>query len=79
MTTFIKVTKTDGQLFRGRADYAGGSTESPMSFAEVAQKFRKCAAHGGLDPGRAEAVIECVSAFESLGSLSELSPLIESV
>lgn len=79
VTTFIKVTKTDGQLFRGRADYAGGSTESPMSFTEVAQKFRKCAAYGGLDSGRVEAVIEWVSAFESLGSLSELSPLIESV
>ena len=50
-----------------------------MSFTEVAQKFRKCAAYGGLDSGRVEAVIECVSAFESLGSLSELSPLIESV
>ena len=50
-----------------------------MSFTEVAQKFRKCAAYGGLDSGRAEAVIEGVSAFESLGSFSELSPLIESV
>ena len=79
MTTFIKVTKTDSQLFRGRADYAGGSTECPTSFTEVAQKFRKCVAYGGLDSGRVEAVIECVSAFESLGSLSELSSLIESI
>ena len=49
------------------------------NFAEVAQKFRMCAAYGGLDSGRIEAVIECVSAFESLGSFSELLPLIESV
>ena len=79
VTTFITVTKTDGQLFQGRADYARGSTKSPMSFTEVAQKFRMCAAYGGLDSGQIEAVIECVSAFDSLGSLSELSPLIESV
>ena len=35
VTTFIKVTKTDGQLFRGRADYAG-EARSPMNFTEVA-------------------------------------------
>ncbi len=49
MTTIITVELDDGSVVKGAADFGKGSPANPMSDAELAEKFRQCAAWGGLD------------------------------
>ena len=43
MTSILKITMKDGKVFSGRAEFAKGSPSNPMSYDEVADKFRGCA------------------------------------
>ena len=45
MTTIIDVDLADGRRLGGRADFGKGSPSHPMSYDEVADKFRECAAY----------------------------------
>ncbi len=58
MTTIIDIELTDGRRISGRADFGKGSPANPMSDDEVADKFRECAAWGGLSAANAERIIE---------------------
>jgi 2-methylcitrate dehydratase PrpD len=40
MTTVIKITLKNGRTISGRADFGKGSLSDPMSYDEVAEKFR---------------------------------------
>jgi len=75
MTTLIKIQLKDGQVFTGQADWAKGSPADPMSYEEVAEKFRACADYVDWDPRRAAQVIEGVRNLESLPKISELVDL----
>jgi 2-methylcitrate dehydratase PrpD len=46
MTTIIAVELDDGSVVKGSADFGKGSPANPMSDAELAEKFRQCAAWG---------------------------------
>ena len=48
MTTIIDIDLADGRTVSGRADFGKGSPTNPMSDDELADKFRECAAWGGL-------------------------------
>ncbi|MFZ9140363.1 MAG: MmgE/PrpD family protein, partial [Burkholderiaceae bacterium] len=41
MTTIITITLTDGRVIRGSADFGRGSPAMPMTYDEVADKFRE--------------------------------------
>ncbi|MEO6959369.1 MAG: hypothetical protein ABI228_02715, partial [Burkholderiaceae bacterium] len=43
MTTILDIRLRDGRRIRGRSDFGKGSPTSPMSYDEVADKFRGCA------------------------------------
>ena len=43
MTSIIKIHLKDGKVINGRAEFAKGSPANPMSYDEVADKFRGCA------------------------------------
>jgi 2-methylcitrate dehydratase PrpD len=43
MTSILKIHMHDGKVLSGRAEFAKGSPANPMSFDEVADKFRGCA------------------------------------
>src|SRR6202049_462803 len=43
MTSLLKISMKDGTVFSGRAEFAKGSPSNPMSYDEVADKFRGCA------------------------------------
>lgn len=76
MTTIIDVFLRDGRKVSGRADFGKGSPQNPMSYAEVADKFRGCADFARWPRERAERIIERVARFETLASVRELTTLL---
>jgi 2-methylcitrate dehydratase PrpD len=76
MTTIINIELTDGRKISGRADFGKGSPTNPMSDEELADKFRECAAWGGLSKPNAEKVVDLVFDLEKLKSIRELTRLL---
>lgn len=76
MTTIIDIELADGKKISGRADFSKGSPANPMSDAEVAGKFRECAAWGGLPKANAEKVVDLVFNFEKTKNVRELMRLL---
>jgi len=76
MTTILEITLTDGRVIRDRADFGKGSPANPMSYDEVADKFRECAAYSRWPRQKAERVIEAVKGLESLRDVRELTALL---
>jgi 2-methylcitrate dehydratase PrpD len=72
MTTIIDITMKDGRTISGRADFGKGSPANPMSYDEVADKFRETAGFARLPSEKIEAVIAMVRDLESLGSIDRL-------
>jgi 2-methylcitrate dehydratase PrpD len=67
----IRIKLKNGTLIEGRCDFARGHPQKPMSWAELSEKFRDCAAL--VLPRRSvEAVIQLVSRLPELRSLSSL-------
>jgi 2-methylcitrate dehydratase PrpD len=73
MTTIIEIELDDGRTISGRADFGKGSPTNPMSDEELANKFRECAAWGGLSKPMAEKVVDLVFGLEKLKSIRELT------
>jgi len=76
MTTIIEIALKDGRKISGRADFGKGSPANPMSYEEVADKFRECAAFSRWPRGKAERVVELVKGLEGLGDVRELTALL---
>ena len=72
MTTYIDVKLKDGRTISGMADFGKGSPAIPMSFEEVAAKFRECAEFAGWDKAKAGDVVALVRDLETLPSLDRL-------
>ncbi len=72
MTTIIDVELKDGRKVSGRADFGKGSPANPMSYDEVADKFRGCCDFAGWPKDRTETVVGMVRDLESLPSLEPL-------
>jgi 2-methylcitrate dehydratase PrpD len=67
----IRITLRNGSTIEGRYDVARGHPEKPMSWAELTEKFRDCAALA-LPRKNAEDAIGLVSRLEQAKSLSPL-------
>ena len=76
MTTIIEVELGDGRKLSTRADFGKGSPANPMTDAELAEKFRECAAWGGLAKDRSEAVLELLWKLDELADVNELTALL---
>ncbi len=76
MTTLVEVEMVDGRVLRGRADFGKGSPANPMTDAELADKFRQCAAWGGLDRTQTDAVLDLVWKIEDLADVNQLTRLL---
>jgi 2-methylcitrate dehydratase PrpD len=76
MTTIVEVELDDGTIVKGSADFGKGSPVNPMSDAELEQKFRECAAWGGLERTQAQRVIERVWQIERLENVGDLARLL---
>ncbi len=73
VTTLVEIARKDGETVAGRADYAHGSTRSPMDFAAVEEKFRQCAAYGGVSSDRAGRVAAEVRGIDGAVTLTRLA------
>jgi 2-methylcitrate dehydratase PrpD len=76
MTTIIEIALKDGRTLSGRADFGKGSPANPMSYEEVADKFRECAAFSLWPAAKAERVVEMVKGLEDLPDVRELTALL---
>ena len=75
MTTILKITMKDGRTFSGRADFGKGSPSNPMSYDEVAEKFRGCAAFAEWPSAKANQVIDMVRKLEDVTDVRALTAL----
>jgi 2-methylcitrate dehydratase PrpD len=75
MTTILDIRMRDGRRIRGRSDFGKGSPANPMSYDEVADKFRGCARFAHWPQERAERIIELVRKLETVGNIKELTSL----
>jgi 2-methylcitrate dehydratase PrpD len=76
MTSLLKITLKSGRVITGRSNFGKGSPANPMSFDEVAVKFRGCAEYVGWPAAKTEGVIEFVKTLETAGDVSKLSALV---
>jgi len=67
----VRVKLKDGRTLEGRADVARGHPEKPMSWDELADKFRDCA-RLALPRGAAEAALGLVAGLDKLESITQL-------
>ncbi len=73
MTTIVEVELDDGSVVKGSADFGKGSPANPMSDQELAEKFRQCAAWGGLDREQTRTVLDLAWRIEELPDVGELT------
>ncbi len=76
MTTIIEVALADGRTVGGRADFGKGSPDNPVSDAELAAKFRECAAWGRLPAAAADEIVERVFDLDKLRAIGGLTALL---
>jgi hypothetical protein len=62
----------NGKLYSGRAEFAKGSPANPMSYDEVADKFRGCAEFAKWPSNKTESVIMTVKTLEDEPDMSKL-------
>jgi 2-methylcitrate dehydratase PrpD len=79
MTTLIDIELKDGRKISGRADFGKGSPAFPMSYDEVANKFRENAEFAGMSRSKADEIVELVRGLETLSTLDDLSARLISV
>jgi 2-methylcitrate dehydratase PrpD len=72
MTTIIDIQLADGRTVSGRSDFGKGSPADPMTYDEVANKFRENAEYAKFPSKRAESVVAMVREFETLPDISTL-------
>jgi len=73
MTSLVKIHLRGGKVLSARADFAKGSPSNPMSYDEVADKFRGCAEFAKWPKAKAESVIAQVKTLESAKDLTQLT------
>lgn len=75
MTTILDIHLKSGKTISGKADFGKGSPANPMTYDEVADKFRGCAEFAKWPHQKAEAIIETVRTLEKLKDIRELMKL----
>jgi 2-methylcitrate dehydratase PrpD len=71
--SILKIYRKDGRLISGPTQPAKGSPENPMSYEEVADKFRGNAEFAKWPSQKAESVIEQVKSLETAPDMSRLT------
>ena len=76
MTSILKIHLKGGKVISGRAEFAKGSPSNPMSYDEVADKFRGCAEFAKWPAAKTESVIAVVKSLETASDISKLAALL---
>jgi 2-methylcitrate dehydratase PrpD len=74
----LKITMKDGRVFTDHGRLAKGSPENPMSYDEVAEKFRGCAEFAKWPAHKTASVIKLVNSLETLSDVGQLSEALTS-
>jgi 2-methylcitrate dehydratase PrpD len=69
----LKIYMKDGKVISGRTEPAKGSPENPMTYEEVADKFRGNAEFAKWPSQKAATVIELVKSLEREPDMSRLT------
>ena len=72
MTSILRIHLKGGRVLSGRAEFAKGSPSNPMTYDEVADKFRGCAEFAKWPASKTDSVIASVKSLESLSDVSKL-------
>lgn len=73
MTTILTIHLKDGRTITGQADFGKGSPANPMSYTEVADKFRGCAEYAGWSKDKTETLIDMVASLDDAPDASALA------
>ncbi|MBC5768313.1 MmgE/PrpD family protein [Ramlibacter albus] len=76
MTTIIDIELANGKTVSGRADFGKGSPAMPMSYDDVANKFRENAEFAKFPSKQAEQVVAMVREIETLPRIATLMALL---
>jgi 2-methylcitrate dehydratase PrpD len=76
MTTIIKITLKDGRIIKGRADFGKGSPADPMSYDDVAEKFRGCAGFADWPKAKTSQVVDLIRKLEDVPDVRALTALL---
>ena len=76
MSTIINIHLKDGRTISGQAEYALGSPQHPMSYEQVADKFRGCAEYAHWPKEKGDRIIEAVRTLESMADIRQLTSLL---
>jgi hypothetical protein len=71
--SFLKIYMKDGRVISGHTEPAKGSPENPMTYEEVADKFRGNAEFAKWPMQKAVSVIELVKSLENASDMSRLT------
>ena len=74
----LKITLRDGRVFTDRGRLAKGSPENPMTYDEVAEKFRGCAEFAKWPAQKTASVIKLVQSLENLPDVGQLTNALTS-
>jgi 2-methylcitrate dehydratase PrpD len=73
MTSILRIHLKNGKVISGRAEFAKGSPANPMSYDEVADKFRGCGEYAKWPTAKVELVIQSVKSLENLSDMKKLA------
>jgi 2-methylcitrate dehydratase PrpD len=73
MTSLLQIHLKNGKKITGRADVAKGNPANPMSYDEVADKFRGNAEFAKWPKQKTEAVVAMVKSIDGAPDMSKLS------
>lgn len=76
MSTIIHIHLKDGRTISGHAEFALGSPQHPMSYEQVADKFRGCAEFANWPKEKSEKIIDRVRTLESVNDIRQLTSLL---
>jgi 2-methylcitrate dehydratase PrpD len=71
--SILKIYMKNGKIISGRTEPAKGSPENPMTYEEVADKFRGNAEFAKWPSQEAASIIELVKSLESVSDMSRLT------
>src|SRR6266699_1261964 len=78
MTSILRIHLKNGKVLSGRAEFAKGSPSNPMSYDEVADKFKGCAEFVKWPAAKTQSVIQSVKSLETVADVSKLAAALTS-
>jgi 2-methylcitrate dehydratase PrpD len=76
MTSILSIYLKNGKVLSGRAEFAKGSPANPMSYDEVADKFRGSAEFAKWPAAKTESIITFVKTLENATDVRPLAALL---